>query len=66
MTFKRTWWIYNSEWPDGLEPGAGDKLDIQHWDTEEEAREHCQHMNSDPANFPANNELSMKYEFAKV
>ena len=65
-TFKRTWWVYNPSWPDSLEPGAGEKLDIEYWDTKEDARDHCQYMNADSTNFPVPNTYSMKYEFDKV
>ena len=65
-TFKRTWWKFNANWPDGREPSIGDKLDIEYWDTFGEAYKHCQDMNADSTNFPDPNPLSMKYEFDSV
>ena len=65
VTFKRTWWKFNPNWSGGLEPCIGDKLNIKHWATREEAYNYCQQMNSDSYNFPDPNPLSIKYEFDK-
>lgn len=45
--FTRTWWKENPAWPNGLEPCAG-RRHYHGWDfdTEEEARDHCQEYNA--------------------
>ena len=44
--FTRTWWIFNSVWPGGREPGAGRKHTIaRRVKTEAEAQSICRHYN---------------------
>ena len=62
--FKRTWWKYNKDYPNGLEPSAGPKKHVCYFNTEEEARNFCMHNNKN--NLPANNTLSLKYEYTQV
>lgn len=45
--FHRTWWVENPSWPNGLEPGAGEKHTIGYVDTEKGAREVCQEWNDE-------------------
>ena len=62
--FKRTWWIENPSWPNGLEPGAGERTYFRGawFETEEDAREFCQDWNAshDPGR------LSLKAEYESV
>ena len=44
--FHRTWWKENPEWPDGREPGAGERTYIAHGVTEAEARAICKEWNA--------------------
>jgi hypothetical protein len=43
--FHRTWWKENLAWPNGLEPEAGEKHEIETVETEKEARELCREWN---------------------
>ena len=61
--FTRTWWRFNESWPDGLEPHAGERTHVKHFDTEQEARKYCQYHNAN--SLPENNPLSFKYEFTE-
>ena len=41
--FHRTWWTKNKDWPNGLEPGAGNKHTIQrNVESIQEARRICE------------------------
>jgi hypothetical protein len=60
--YVRNWWIKNSEWPNGLEPGPGPSTHIKHVDTIEEARDYCEEYNS--THKPG--KLSRKAEFRSV
>jgi len=60
--FKRTWWIKNPEWPDGLEPGPGRSTHLAYVDTIEEARKYCEEWNENHK--PG--KLSLKAEFRSV
>lgn len=44
--FHRTWWKPNPSWPDGREPGVGERHFICWAETEQEAREVCKQWNS--------------------
>jgi len=63
MTYKvfaRTWWKYNKNWPDGLEPCMGRKTTLKaRCKTEAEARDICRvyNLNHDPGR------LSRKAEY---
>jgi len=57
--FTRTWWRENPDWPDGLEPFAGDKTFLYNCRTEEEAMELCAKYNE---NHPAGR-FSRKAEY---
>ena len=43
--FTRTWWRENPDWPNGLEPHAGEKTYLYTCRTEEEAMELCAKYN---------------------
>ena len=44
--FHRTWWRPNPSWPDGREPGAGERHYLHHGvETEAEARAICREWN---------------------
>ena len=44
--FTRSWWKDNPEWPNGLEPCAGEKEYTGHiWETEEQAIAYCNGFN---------------------
>lgn len=60
--FIRNWWIKNSSWPDGLEPGPGPKTNVKMVDTIEEARAFCEKYNEthEPGKY------SRKAEFESV
>jgi len=44
--FHRTWWKYNTKWPNGLEPCVGRSRTIGFAETETEAREMCSDWNA--------------------
>lgn len=44
--FHRTWWRANPDWPDGREPGAGERFFVAIADTEAEARQICNEWNA--------------------
>lgn len=60
--FHRTWWQHNPAWPNGLEPGAGERHSIAKGVSYAAARALCQDWNSrhDPG------PLSGKAEFESV
>lgn len=60
--FHRTWWRRNPDWPNGLEPEAGERHYIARGVTYEHARELCQEWNA--AHDPG--ELSDKAEFEEA
>ena len=62
--FKRTWWIDNPEWPDGLEPHAGKKSYPRNarFETIDEARNFCTDYNSKHEA----GRYSLKMEFEEV
>jgi hypothetical protein len=66
--FRRTWWIENPAWPNGLEPGPGKKRYIPHarFDTEEEASDYCKKRNEEAKLTPREKRLSLKYEFEEI
>jgi hypothetical protein len=43
--FHRTWWIENPDYPDGREPGAGEKHYLKYGVSEDEARRTCAQYN---------------------
>lgn len=43
--FHRTWWKANRNWPEGREPGAGERHYIKRRVIEEDAREICRVWN---------------------
>jgi len=57
--FHRTWWKYNSTWPNGLEPQIGKRHYIKCHVTYDDAKELCDNYNAiyDPG------DLSDKAEF---
>lgn len=59
--FHRTWWVENPAYPNGLEPGAGEKHYIGRHLLEEDARELCKEWNA--AHDPGH--LSDKAEYEK-
>jgi hypothetical protein len=60
--FHRSWWKANSAWPDGREPGAGERHYIQKRVTLQDAHELCDQWNAshDPG------QLSDKAEFEEA
>jgi len=60
--FTRTWWTDNPEWPNGLEPCAGEKTYIARNLTESQARQKCKEWNAKhkPGRY------SLKAEFESV
>ena len=60
--FTRTWWKENSEWPNGLEPCAGQKKYVHGlcFDNEDDARQFAQAWNSE--NDPGRYSLKMEFE----
>jgi len=60
--FHRTWWRPNPSWPDGREPGIGERHHLEYVNTEEEARAACRAWND--ANDPG--PLSDKAEYDEV
>jgi hypothetical protein len=59
-TFTRTWWKENPAWPKGLEPHAGRKHYMGHYQSEEEARNACQAYNK--THKPGRLSRKMEYE----
>lgn len=59
--FKRTWWKENPAWPNGLEPCAGERTDIEIVDTVGEAISFCKAHNAE-----VSDRLGMKYEFERI
>jgi hypothetical protein len=65
--FKRTWWVENPAWPNGLEPGA----DKRHYvrglvcETEDEARAECHRLQAElnRTMTATQRRLSLKYEY---
>ena len=57
--FVRNWWINNSDWPDGLEPGPGPSRFLAWASTIDEAQRICKAYNADHS--PGR--LSRKAEF---
>jgi len=57
--FTRTWWRFNKDWPNGLEPEMGRRHVIARNLTEEKARQLCKQWNA--TNKPG--KLSKKAEF---
>ena len=62
--FYRSWWEFNPEWPNRLEPCAGEKLHIKFVDTEDQARAFCKLYNAE--RLPEINPLSFKYEYREI
>lgn len=60
--FHRTWWQPNPAWPNGREPGAGERHYIEKHVTREDALELCREWNDshDPG------QLSDKAEFEEA
>ena len=59
-TFTRTWWIENPTWPNGLEPGAGRRHYMGHYQNEAEAQAACQAWNA--THNPGRLSKKMEYE----
>lgn len=60
--FHRTWWQANPGWPNGREPGAGQRHYIKKHVTYEHARELCEEYNASHDPGP----LSDKAEFEEA
>jgi hypothetical protein len=58
--FTRTWWKENPDWPNGLEPCAGEKDYIAFGLSELEARAMCKELNRDID--PGRYSLKAEYE----
>lgn len=63
--FRRTWWVENPAWPNGLEPEPGRKRYIPHarFNTEEEASAYCKKRNKEQKLSEKEKRLSLKFEF---
>jgi hypothetical protein len=62
-TFIRSWWRENPDWPNGLEPCAGDKEYINGHDSEYAAREECREYAR--THEPGRLSVKMEYEESK-
>jgi len=60
--FTRTWWAENPEWPNGLEPCAGDKDTQRIFYTEQYAQDYCADWNRTHES----GRLSLKCEYEEV
>lgn len=60
--FHRTWWIHNPAWPNGREPGTGERHYIKRGVTWAKARELCEDWNANHDPGP----LSDKAEFEEA
>lgn len=60
--FTRTWWRDNPEWPDGLEPHAGQRRKYGTVDTEDEALRRCKEWNT--THKPGRYSLKMEFDDA--
>ena len=65
--FKRTWWIDNPEWPNGLEPGPGKRRYIRgaRFETRREVIDYCRERNTEPRT-AREKRLDLKYEYDGV
>lgn len=61
VTFTRTWWRQNPDWPNGLEPCPGRRhYTGDKYETQAEAREACKEYNEENDAGPLS--LKMEYE----
>jgi hypothetical protein len=59
-TFTRTWWVKNTNWPNGREPCPGRKHYVGKYQTENEARQAAQEWNR--THEPGEYSRKMEYE----
>jgi hypothetical protein len=61
--YKRTFWRYNSVWPNGLEPSFGRKIRVDYANSEEAAQKRCEKLN---AGIKGKNKFGLMYAYEQV